>query len=122
MTVIPALLGVEVQYLPLFCREASPVLQDGAVNQRGGNNGRDIECLTALGFSRRCAEVAEGGDGRVPDPEYLRRNVKLVRCLDCRIAQEGCKFRFRPLALPCYSRFYDFFFHDSSAFVDIRSH
>lgn len=66
------LLGVEVENCALVVRKLRNVAQYLLVGKCRRENGTDVECLFALGFSGRGGEVAECADCRAVAKENLR--------------------------------------------------
>ena len=71
MAMVSALFGVKVENLPFPLWHGCLVVQDGSVLDGCRYHGRHIKGFLALRLTRRCAEVTEGGNGTVTNPQYL---------------------------------------------------
>lgn len=69
LAVGPSLLGVDVEDAPLLFGEGGAVVQHRAVRQGRRGEGRDVECLFALGLPDRGAEVSQRTDHGAVHPQ-----------------------------------------------------
>ena len=68
-----ALLRIDIENLALAFGKGGAVLQHLSVGEGCRNQCRHVECLAALRLACGRTEVSECGDGRVVDPDNLRR-------------------------------------------------
>ena len=82
MAVIAALLRIYIQYLAFPLWQTGAIVQNLAVGEGSGYQGRHVEGLLRLCLARGSTEVAQRGDSGIIHPYYLRRCLIGVSRLD----------------------------------------